>query len=328
MQDLDEAVRRAKALGDPTRLRLLRVLEAVELTVGELCMVMEQSQPRVSRHLKLLADAGLVARQLQGSFVFYRRADDPSPRGLVRAALESIDPRDPMLQRDQARLGEVHAARAETAAAYFERIAPNWDHIRSLHVDEHVVEAAIAEAMPRGHRQRLLDLGTGTGRMLELLGERVQLGLGVDQSREMLHLARTRLDGAGLLHTRVREGNILDLDVTPGSFDVAIIHHVLHFLDEPERALQQAAKALRAGGALLVVDFASHDLGELRAQQQHRHLGFSEHQVERWCDAAGFSIDLVHHLRPTTADGSLTVTLWRARRVPQLAAPTPLEQAS
>ena len=310
---LDDAVALNKALGDPSRVRICAALQARELSVSELCEVLQQSQPRISRHLRVLTEAELVVRQAEGTRAFFRMTDDPARRAAVDSTLALLDPADPTVTNDRERLAGIAHERERRAEDYFARIAAEWDHIRSRHVDDRLVEAAVAEALPRRPRQELIDLGTGTGRMLELLADRVTTGVGVDTSRQMLHLARTRIERHRLAHLRVREGSILALDLDPGSFDAAVMHHVLHFLDEPSAAIREAARVLRADGALIVVDFAPHDLQELRRDHAHRRLGVSESEMTSWCAAAGLSVDLVHHLRGPEAD-QLTVTLWRARK--------------
>ena len=330
MPDFAGVLAATKALGDPTRLRILAVLSGHELTVTELCAVLDQSQPRVSRHLKLLVDAGLLDRHAQGAQAFYRVGSRLLATELLSALGLLIDRRDPVIARDEHRLGVVRLAREMEANEYFERIAGQWDEMRSRHVDDESVEQAVLAAIPDDEALRVLDLGTGTGRMLEVVADRVVSGLGIDLSREMLHLARTRLEHNGHRHLRVRHGSINDLDVPAGSYDLTVLHHVLHFLDEPALAIEQAARATVDGGTLLVVDFAPHGLEELRDRHAHRRLGISDQEMAQWCDSAGFEIDLVQHLcvpKPL-ADESLTVSLWRARRRTRLRTDQVLEAAS
>lgn len=323
-----QLVNATKAIADPTRLRILAVLGRHELTVTELCTVLDQSQPRVSRHLKLLVDAQLLERHAQGAHAFYRVADMAAARSLVQAVVGLVEPTDPVIARDARRLSVIRRAREAQANEYFELVAAQWDALRALHVEDELVERAVLAAVPAEPGLRLLDLGTGTGRMLELFADRIEGGVGIDLSREMLQLARTRIERQGHGHLRVRQGSITDLDVAPHSHDVAILHHVLHFLEDPASAIEQAAWATAEGGALVIVDFAPHNVETLRTQHAHRRLGISEEEVTRWCDDAGFDVDLVQHLRPANLSGgdSLTVTLWRARR--RAAAPTALEAAS
>lgn len=325
MEDLILALRGA---GEPTRLRILAVLARCELTVGELCRVLVQSQPRVSRHLRLLADAGLAERHAEGVNAYYRLARTGLAAELSSAVLALLDAADPVARLDLERLDEVKAERAEAAAVYFADIAGQWDEIRSFHVDEVEVEAALMGLVTNGDAEaggtigHLLDIGTGTGRMLELFADRITFGLGIDLSAQMLGVARSRLDEEALAHCVVRQADVYDLRsfLDPGSFDLAIVHQALHFLDDPARAIAEAAFALRPGGRLVVVDFASHDQVQLRAEYAHRWLGFSDEEMAAWCVAAGLDPPSVMELPPPAEGGTLTTTIWTSRR---LSATTP-----
>jgi len=302
-----------RAAGEGTRLRVLGLLAEAELTVSDLTEILRQSQPRISRHLKLLCEAHLVERQREGSWAFFRLSERAGSAELVRALIARLDPGDPILARDRARLSEVRAARAAAAQAYFSAHAAEWDRIRRLHASDVAVEAAIRAALGDAPIGALLDLGTGTGRMLELLGGQTELGLGIDLSPAMLLLARARLERAGLKHCRVRQGDIYDLTLPRDSFDVVIIHQVLHYLDDGARAIREAATVLRPQGRLLVVDFAPHQLEFLRAQHAHLRPGFSFETVAHWMQAA--HLDLMRHetLPPDPqSDGTIAVSLWLA----------------
>ena len=222
MQDLLSAL---KAAGEPTRLRILNVVARCELTVGELCRVLGQTQPRVSRHLKLLCDAGILTRHAQGTSAFFRPAPAGRGRELFDAVLPLIDPEDAGLRRDLSRLAAIRAERAEAAAAYFESVAGDWDRMRTLHVGDEEVEAAMLGAVEDLHVEQLLDVGTGTGRVLEIFADRIERGIGVDLSNQMLDLARSRLDELRLRHCAVRQGNAYDIGLDAGSIDVAVLHH-------------------------------------------------------------------------------------------------------
>ena len=303
-----------KAAGETTRLRVLALLAEAELTVSDLTEILRQSQPRISRHLRLLAEAGLVERFREGSWAFFRMAERAGAAEVARTLLGRLDPADPAVARDRERLAAVRAARASAAQAYFRAHAAEWDRIRALHVADAAVEAAIVEALGERPFRSLLDLGTGTGRMLELFGPRIERGLGLDLSLDMLAIARSRLERADLRHCSVRQGDIYDLAVARDSFDVVLIHQVLHFLDDGARAIAEAARVLRPGGRLLVVDFAPHDLEFLREEHAHRRLGFAAETVGQWMSAAG--LDLVGHrtLAPEPGpDGKIAVSLWLAR---------------
>src|SRR5215510_3605669 len=309
--DLNAAL---KAAGEETRLRVLALLAEAELTVSELTDILRQSQPRISRHLKLLAEAGLVERFREGSWAFFRLGERGSAAELARALVARLDPLDTIIARDRERLASVRAARASAAQAYFRRHAAEWDRIRKLHVADEEVEQAIVAALAGQPFRSLLDLGTGTGRMLELFGPQIQRGLGLDLSLDMLALARSRLDRAGLRHCSVRQGDIYDLALPKDSFDVVIIHQVLHFLDDGARALAEAARVLRPSGRLLVVDFAPHELEFLRDQHAHRRLGFASDTVAQWMSAAGLDLAGQTTLTPEPGrQGRIAVSLWLAR---------------
>jgi demethylmenaquinone methyltransferase/2-methoxy-6-polyprenyl-1,4-benzoquinol methylase/ArsR family transcriptional regulator len=302
------------AAGEETRLRLLALLSEAELTVSELITILGQSQPRISRHLKLLVEAGLVVRHREGSWAFFLVAPGGAAGAVARAVSAWLDPQDPVLLSDRARLTEVRHARDAQAARYFAAQAPNWDRIRALHVPEERVETALRDILGTAPVQALLDLGTGTGRMLELLAPLAQRAVGVDQSPAMLAVARARLERAGLRNVQLRQGDIYAVPVERNGYDLVVLHQVLHYLDDPGRALREAARALRPGGRLLLVDFAPHAEEGLRESHAHRRLGFGHDEIATYLDEA--SLDLADHgnLPPLPGEGGkLTVSLWLAR---------------
>jgi ubiquinone/menaquinone biosynthesis C-methylase UbiE len=301
-----------KAAGEPTRLRILALLAEAELTVSDLTEILRQSQPRLSRHLRLLAEAGLVDRFREGSWAFFRLGERGGTADLARVLIGRLKADDAIVLRDRERLAAVRVSRAAAAQNYFRRHAAEWDRIRRLHVADAAVEAAIRHALEAKPIRSLLDLGTGTGRMLELFGPDIERGLGLDLSLDMLALARARLDRAGLKHCSVRHGDIYDLALPRDSFDVVIIHQVLHFLDDSARAISEAARVLRPGGRLLVVDFAPHDLEFLREEHAHRRLGFAAETVTQWLEAAGLDV-LRQETLPPGPQGKIAVSLWLAR---------------
>jgi ubiquinone/menaquinone biosynthesis C-methylase UbiE/DNA-binding transcriptional ArsR family regulator len=301
-----------KAAGETTRLRILALLAEAELTVSDLTEILRQSQPRISRHLRLLAEAGLVDRFREGSWAFFRMSERTGGADAARMLLARLDPADPTVLRDRERLAAVRAARAAAAQAYFSAHAAEWDRIRRLHVADAAVEGAIVETLSAQPFRSLLDLGTGTGRMLELFGPQIERGLGIDLSTDMLTLARSRLERAGLRHCSVRQGDIYDLALPPASFDVVLVHQVLHFLDDGGRAIAEAVRMLRPGGRLLVVDFAPHELEFLREEQAHRRLGFAADTVSQWMSAAGLEA-LAHRMLPPEGAGKIAVSLWLGR---------------
>jgi ArsR family transcriptional regulator len=306
---------RFQALADPTRLRILALLRIMELSVGELAQVLGQSQPRVSRHLKILADAGVLERRKEGSWVFLTLTDADR----MQPMFELIDgwadsATQALFASDAARTESIRAERAEAANRYFAGHAEVWDQIRSLHVAESEVERAIGRVLGKRPLGRLLDIGTGTGRMIELFGPRATQATGIDRSSEMLRLARVKLEAAGI-HSSLRQGDMYALPLADQSADSVIIHQVLHYAHSPAAAISEAARVLAPGGSLLVVDFAAHERDELRATDAHIRLGFEDEVMVGWFDAAGLVMDHVEHLK----GGQLTVTLWRGSKqdVPQ-----------
>lgn len=299
-----------RAAGEGTRLRLLALLSNGEHSVKDLTEILGQSQPRVSRHLKLLADAGLVSRNAEGAWAYYGLAEGGASGDLARWLISRIDPGDPDRARDQSRLDAVRSAQQARAAAYFAKVAHSWDQLRQLHVPEEAVEAAILDAVEGKTVGLLLDLGTGTGRMLELLAAHYKRGIGVDASREMIAVARAKLASASIGHAQVRLGDIADLDASVGQADLIVIHQVLHYFDDPGRALAQARRALKRGGEMLIVDFAPHELEFLRSHHAHRRLGLSDQQMTGWARAAGLRVADLRSF-PTANGAGLTVCLWR-----------------
>ncbi len=315
-----------KAAGEETRLRVLALLAEAELTVSDLTDILRQSQPRISRHLKLLVEAGLVERFREGTWAFFRLAEHGGGADVARALIERLNPGDQTIARDRERLSSVRQARATAAQAYFRAHAAEWDRIRKLHVADEAVEDAIRAALSDKPFRSLLDLGTGTGRMLEMFGPDIERELGLDLSLDMLLLARDRLERAGLRNCSVRQGDIYDLPLANGSFDVVILHQVLHFLDDGARAIREAARVLRPGGRLLVVDFAPHEQEFLREQFAHRRLGFAPDTVMQWITASGLDPVMHKSLAPEPgSEGKIAVSLWLARDTRALMA-TPLRR--
>ncbi len=299
-----------RAVAEPTRLRLLVLCARGELTVSELTQILGQSQPRVSRHLKLLCEAGLLDRFREGSWVFYRLSQSSAADALARHLVAACGEADPTIVLDLQRLSAIKRQRADLASAYFRENAARWHHIRSLYVDEREVEAAIVDVMAAAEPRDLLDLGTGTGRMLEILAPRVERALGIDQSREMLAVARANLEQAGLENGLVRLGDMYQLALPDASFDAVVIHQVLHYADRPAAAIAEAARVLRPNGVLAVVDFAPHTLEFLRGEHAHRRLGFADSEITEWYRAAGLDPAPPRHL----PGDPLTVVIWTAYR--------------
>lgn len=316
--DLGLVLDALRGAGEETRLRILHALCRDELAVSELTQVLAQSQPRISRHLKLMTDAGLIERRREGSWAFFRLTRDGFPARLAQFSLETLDPDDPILSRDRERLERVRDRRAELAESYFEENAAQWDELRSMHAPEAAVEeAARAMFVPSGaHFSRLIDLGAGTGRMLELFADRYVHGIGYDVNQPMLALARARLAAAGLTHAELRQEDILALPDQAESADGAILHQVLHFLMEPSLAMAEAARVLTPGSPLLVVDFAPHEVEHLRERHAHRRLGFARAEIEAMGTAANMDVTAYREIPAgkTGANEALTVSLWLLKK--------------
>ena len=302
-----------QALADPTRLRILALLRQMELSVGELAQVLGQSQPRVSRHLKILADAGVLERRKEGSWVFLTLADADRVEPMFALIDRWADSgTEAAFAADVARLEVVRADRAQAAARYFSAHAGIWDQIRSLHVSEEDVEKAIDRTLGKRPLGRLVDIGTGTGRMIELFAPRAAYAIGIDKSSEMLRLARVKLEAAGI-SSSLRQGDMYALPLQDESADCVIIHQVLHYAHSPAAAIGEAARVLSPGGTLLIVDFAAHDREELRERDAHIRLGFDDESMRSWFSSAGLELDHIEHL----TGGELTVTLWRGAKAEQ-----------
>lgn len=297
-----------RALADPTRLRIVALLRAMELSVGELAQVLGQSQPRVSRHVKILADAGLAERRKEGSWVFLS-VGRPARVAPLFAAVDAwrAGEDDDGAAADAARLAAVRADRAAAAQRYFEGHAAVWDSIRSLHIAEAQVEEAVARAIGGDAVDCMVDIGTGTGRMLALFGGAAVRAIGIDRSSEMLRVARARLEAAGIGGSDLRQGDMYALPLAPKVADLVILHQVLHYAQAPAAAIAEAARVLRPGGRLLIVDFAPHDREELRERDAHARLGFADEAMLGWLRDAGLDGEVCEHLE----GGELTVTLWR-----------------
>jgi len=311
---VDELLAALRAVAEPTRLRIIALCLKGELTVSELVRITGQSQPRISRHLKLLTDAGLLERSREGTWVFYRMAQDGIGAPLAQHLSILLPDGDEILTRDRDRLAEVKRDRAEAAATYFRNNAAEWDHLRSLHVDQAVVEQVIRNLLPADKNASLLDIGTGTGHLLELLGPELGPCQGVDLSHEMLSVARANLDRAAAVNCRVRQADLRQLPFAASTFDIAAIHQVLHYVDDQALAISEAARVLKPGGKLLVVDLAPHKHEALRDEHKHRRLGFPDEEAAGWFIHAHLELKETVHL----AGDPLTVSIWLAEKPEQL----------
>ena len=316
---MEELLQGMRAIAEPTRIRILVLCAHSELTVSELVQILGQSQPRVSRHLRLMVEAGVLQRHQEGTWAWYRLSSKLSPitgahRSPDRVAqmaadlIDLVPEDDPVVVRDLERLEGIKQERARVAEEYFTRNAEDWGRIRALHVDEGEMNQAVLEAFGKNQVHRLLDIGTGTGSVLSLLGDHIQSGIGVDQSPKMLSIARATLDRSNLNHCQVRQADMYQLPYEKGAFDAACLHMVLHYAEDPGLALREASRVLQPGGRLVVVDFAPHNVAELHARHAHRWPGFADDQVTGWMLDAGLVNPIVRHLE----GGPITVSLWEA----------------
>jgi ArsR family transcriptional regulator len=299
-----------KAAAEPTRLRLLVLCAHADVTVSDLVQILGQSQPRLSRHLKLLTEAGLLDRTPEGSWVYFRLAHAGPAAALARNLVGALPDDDPTVQRDLARLEELMHSRAQRAEDYFRKVAAQWDELRALYVHDDEVERKLAELIAAEQVHDLLDIGTGTGRILEVLSDKVAHAVGVDLSPDMLMLARSKLERARLRNCAVRKGDMHNLPVGEGSFDAVTIHQVLHHAERPGKAIEEAARVLRPGGRIFIVDFQAHGLDFLRSEHQHRWLGFEDEKMRDWLSAAGLKPEGCHRLK----GNPLTICIWTARQ--------------
>jgi ubiquinone/menaquinone biosynthesis C-methylase UbiE len=308
--DLNDYLSALRGAAEPTRLRLLALCAASELTVSELTQIMGQSQPRVSRHLKLMVDAGLLERFREGTWAFYRLATGTDQARAAATFVDMVPLGDPVIRRDTERLDAIKADREAAATAYFRKNAAQWDEMRRLRVDDAEVERAVLDVLDGAKVGAMLDIGTGTGRMLSILGPRVGSALGIDRSHDMLAVARANLEHEKLINCSVRLGDMYGINAESESFDLVTVHLVLHYADQPGQVIAEARRVLAPGGRLLLVDFAPHELEHLRGDHAHRRLGFSDPEIESWCHAAGLALAPAISL----PGDPLTVQLWLASR--------------
>jgi ArsR family transcriptional regulator len=304
---MDDLLAQLRAAAEPTRLRLLALCARGSFCVTDLCAILGQSQPRLSRHLKLLVEAGLLERMPEGANAFFQV---PAGADLARQILARLPEDDPLLAADRRAAARLAAERAREASDAFRRDGADWDEMRALGLPGEAVEIALLAALPT-RIERLLDIGSGTGRVLELLAPRCGSALGVDASREMLALARARLAEKGLSNCAVRQADMYRLPLPDAAFDAVTLQMVLHYAEDPAAALAEAARVLKPGGVLVVVDLAPHARADLLGRHAHRWPGFDDAQIAGWLGAADCA--------PTgtrSVDGQLAVRLWPARRKP------------
>lgn len=306
-------IARLRATGEPTRLRILALLVKGDLSVSEMATILGLSQPRLSHQLKILTNAGLVTRLPEGSWVFYRTARTGPAAQLTALALAQTDLSAGAFARDARQLANLQALRARSAAAFFDSVAETWDTVRGLHFSEDAIERALLESIGEGPFRQAVDMGTGTGKMLTLLEPHVERIEGLDLSHQMLTVARDNLLRSGATRASVRHGDACAMPFSDGEVDLVVMHQLLHFVDQPDRALAEARRILAPGGRLIIVDFAPHELEFLRQDHGHRRLGIAEADLVEWAEGAGLSLTSTHQFAPPEdrANG-LAVCIWRA----------------
>lgn len=300
-----------RAAGDESRLRLLVLCCRSELTVSELTWIVGMSQPRVSRHLKLLCDAGLLDRCRQGSWVYYRMALTGAGADVAGFVSGFVRNDDALVARDLERLESVRRDREQAAQLYFRQNADNWDQVKALYVPEHDIEGSIRRVLPAEQISDHLDIGTGTGRLLGVLSNLSRRAVGIDQSPEMLAVARAMLERDGLTNCRVQQADMTNLPFETGSFDLVTAHQVLHYANDPVSAIAEAARVLRPGGHIMIADFLPHDIEELRDTHAHRRLGFANEELLAWFKRSGLKLKR----RECLQGNPLTVGIWLAQKV-------------
>ncbi|MDH5353255.1 MAG: metalloregulator ArsR/SmtB family transcription factor [Gammaproteobacteria bacterium] len=311
MHNLDTLLVGLRAAGEHTRLRILALCARGELSVSELTQILGQSQPRVSRHLKLLVEAGLLERLPEGKQVYFRLSDLTAASEIAHALVSLIPDTDAALNRDYSRLQQVRDARSQNAQDYFQQVAKSWDSVRAMHVSQEKLENTLFDVVGRNFNGDLLDIGTGTGRILQIFADKVSRGVGVDMSSGMLAVARSNLESNDFKHIHVRKGDMYQLPVENDSFDLAILHMVLHYSDNPSEVIYEASRVLRANGRLIVVDFAAHAEEYLRTDYQHHRLGFADSEIYKYFENAGMSAPL--EARQLVGE-PLTVKFWLAEK--------------
>ncbi len=298
-----------KAMGHGERLRILALLSHGELTVSELVKILGLSQPRVTQYIKSLEDAGIIDRVKEGSWVFSRlNRKDPVIFNLVSATLKSLPSDDVVLLSDRRRLDEVRAERAKTADAFFDFVANDGNQLGDEYLPRQDIDASIIGILDGMRFDFMIDMGTGTGRMLKLLSKKVERGAGVDNNSEMLKVARHRLSESDLSHLTVRHGDLFTTPFAANTADLVTIHQVLHYLDDPSDALREASRLLQTGGHLLIVDFASHSYEEFRDKFAHRRLGFTDRDIVEWVGENGMNLQKSHRI--STERGKPDVSIW------------------
>lgn len=279
------AINYVKALADDTRLRLLNVLNRYELNVNELIAVMDMGQSRVSRHLKILASAGLLSWRRDGLWVFYSAVADGEGRKFIEAMLPFVAG-EKEFQEDLSAAAGIIEERLRTTRQFFNAIADDWDQLAREVLGAYDLPGAIAALVPSG--SVAVDLGCGTGEVVERMLESADEVIGVDGSARMLDLARRRF-AADASRVSLRIGDLEHLPLRDGEADFVCVNMVLHHLSSPVAALEEARRVLRPGGRIAIADFDRHEDESMRVNYGDRWLGFTEEGLRSALENAGFT---------------------------------------
>lgn len=288
-QSLSSTLEALRAIAEHTRLRILLLCAHGELTVGDLSEILEQSQPRVSRHLKLMHEAGVLERHQEGQSVWFRAVTAGPLASLVRETVDQVSHDDEHHKHDLARLRLVTDTWEVQAQSYFRKHYARWDEVRRGLIDEATVDAALRDRFAETEAETLLDVGTGTGHVLRLLGPEITEGVGIDVSRDMLLAARAAIHNEGLPHCQVRQGDMRKLPFENGSFDALSLHLVLHYAEHPNDVISECGRVTAPGGWIFLVDFGPHERRDFTRQHGHRWPGFADDSVRQWLAGAGFA---------------------------------------
>lgn len=273
-----------KALADETRLRILHILHYGYFHVNELLAITGLGQSRVSRHLKILHEAGALSAQREGKHIYYGLRRDADP--LVKDTLKAVFQHNEKLAPDEIAVRQHLEEQRRAGAQFFDQMAEEWDHLREQLLDSDYYLNRLRKLVDRSHQ--VVELGSGTGSLLLSLAEEEGEYLGVDMAPKMVEQATQKAASLGVGNVKFLRGEIEDLPIEPESASTVIISMVLHYLATPELAIREAARILKPGGIFLVHDFYKHDDESYREIFHHRWLGFEVEDIRTWLDANGF----------------------------------------
>ena len=301
-----------KTLGHVDRLRIVALLSRAELTVTELVQILELSQPRVTQYIKSLEDIDVIERLREGSWVFSRlkRTNRPASR-IVSAALQALPEDDAVLASDTQKLNEIKRSRSEVVEAFFASVAKNQGQLGNEYLPQARIEQALLEVCAGNNFELMIDMGTGTGRMLEVFSPIIKSGIGLDANPAMLKVARHRLASDDYNHVTVQQCNLNETPFRDGSADLITLHQVLHYLDDPQDAIDEASRLLKAKGVLFIVDFETHENERFRVDYEHRRLGFSENDMAEYARVSNMSIERVKEFEN---EANPNIIIWQARK--------------